>query len=208
MRAKSESELTMTLDVHGPSAGSAPDGAQLVLGIGDLKPMSPGHATLARMGHSDLSMSIKGIGGNLLAVHEAGHAVAACVLRLSLQYVTIRPRGGESGATRTRTVENRSVNYLAREATLALSGVAAEWLLNGRVILGSDWGDMRMVREIADQLGVVDYDGFVATKRHEAEEVIAMNREAVKAVSRDLIKRRTLAGSEVRRIVFNQQTGT
>jgi ATP-dependent Zn protease len=136
-----------------------------------------------------------------LAAHEAGHAVAAVVLRLSLRYVTLRPRGPEDALTYTRTRRNESPDYLERQAVCDLAGIAAEQLLNGRVIFGSTTGDIPHARGIAERLGVEDVQTFIAAKLREAETIVSANRAGVEAVRRALVERRTLKGTEVRALL-------
>jgi ATP-dependent Zn protease len=136
-----------------------------------------------------------------LAAHEAGHAVAAVVLRLSLRYVTLRPRGPEDALTYTRTRRNESPDYLERQAVCDLAGIAAEQLLNGRVIFGSATGDIPHARGIAERLGVEDVQAFIAAKLREAETIVSANRAGVEAVRRALVERRTLKGTEVRALL-------
>jgi ATP-dependent Zn protease len=133
-----------------------------------------------------------------LAAHEAGHTVAAVVLRLSLRYVTLRPRGPEDALTYTRTRRNESPDYLERQAVCDLAGIAAEQLLNGRVIFGSATGDIPHARGIAERLGVEDVQAFIDAKLREAEAIVSANRAGVEAVRRALVERRTLKGTEVR----------
>jgi ATP-dependent Zn protease len=141
------------------------------------------------------------LSGTVLAAHEAGHAVAAIVLRLSLRYVTLRPRGPESGLAHTRTALNESPDYLKRQAVCYLAGIAADQLLNGRVTFGSEIDDIAHARRNAERLGVEDVQEFLRVKQREAEAIVTANRVAVEAVRRALVDRRTLHGAEVRAIV-------
>lgn len=139
--------------------------------------------------------------GMVLAAHEAGHAVVAVVLRLSLRYVTLRPRGPEGALTYTRTARNKSPDYLEREAVCDLAGISADQLLNGRVIWGSGTGDIEHAKKNAEHLGVEDVQEFLRVKQRKAEEIVSANRAAVEAVRRALVDRRTLRGAEVRAII-------
>ncbi len=139
--------------------------------------------------------------GTVLAAHEAGHAVVAVVLRLSLQYVTLRPRGPEGALTYTRKARNESPDYLEREVVLYLAGIAADRLLNGRVTFGSGIDDIAHARRNAERLGVEDVQEFLRVKQREAEAIVSANRVAVEAVQRALVDRRTLQGAEVRAII-------
>ena len=167
--------------------------------------MSPRHANLRAVPNK--------LTGTNLAAYEAGHAVAAVVLRLSLRYVTMRPRGPESGLTHTREARSESRDHLERDAVFTLAGIAADQLISGRVTFGSDAGDIPRAKGIAERLGVEDVQAFVDAKLREAEAVVSANRAGVEAVRRALVERRTLQGAEVRAIVaasgshFGSQSG-
>jgi ATP-dependent Zn protease len=139
--------------------------------------------------------------GTVLAAHEAGHAVVAVVLRLSLRYVTVRPRGPQSALTYTRSVRNESPDYLERQVVCDLAGIAADQLLNGQVTFGSEIADIAHARKNAERLGVEDVQEFLRVKQREAEAIVSANRVAVKAVRRALVDRQTLQGAEVRAII-------
>jgi ATP-dependent Zn protease len=139
--------------------------------------------------------------GTHLAAHEAGHAVVAVVLRLSLGYVTLRPRGPEDGLTYTRTPRNESPDYLERQAVCDLAGIAADQLLNGRVIPLSWVGDIEHARRNAERLGVEDVQEFLRVKQRGAEAIVSANRVAVEDVRRALVDRLTLQATEVRAIM-------
>jgi ATP-dependent Zn protease len=139
--------------------------------------------------------------GTVLAAHEAGHAVVAVVLRLSLRYVTLRPRGPESALTYTRTARKESLDYLKRQAVCYLAGIAADQLLNGRVTFGSEIDDRAHAKRNAERLGVEDVQEFLRVKQREAEAIVSANRVAVEAVRRALVDRRTLQAAEVRAII-------
>jgi len=143
----------------------------------------------------------KSLASTSLAAHEAGHAVAAVVLRLSLRYVTLGPRGAEDALTYTRTRRNESPDYLERQAVCDLAGIAAEQLLGGRVIFGSATGDILHARGIAERLGVEDVKAFIEAKLREADTIVSANRAGVEAVRRALVERRTLKGTEVRALL-------
>jgi hypothetical protein len=129
--------------------------------------------------HANLRAVPKEVASPSLAAHEAGHAVAAVVLRLSLRYVTLRPRGPEDALTYTRTRRNESPDYLERQAVCDLAGIAAEQLLNGRVIVGSATGDIPHARGIAERLGVEAVQAFIDAKLREAEMIVSANRAGV-----------------------------
>jgi ATP-dependent Zn protease len=139
--------------------------------------------------------------GTVLAAHEAGHAIVAVLLRLSLQYVTLRPQGPQSALTYTRTPRNESPDYLERQAVCYLAGIAADQLLNGRVTFGSDIDDRAHAKRNAERLGVEDVQEFLRVKKREAEAIVSANRVAVEAVRRALVARRTLRAAEVRAII-------
>jgi cell division protease FtsH len=91
-----------------------------------------------------------------VAVHEAGHAVAARFLPLTqpLRRVSILPRGLALGATQQLTREDRHLatrgELLSRLATL-MGGYAAEQLVLGDISTGAE-SDLRQATELATQM--------------------------------------------------------
>jgi hypothetical protein len=80
---------------------------------------------------------VKPLPPQVRAVHEAGHAVVSVVLRTGVTRVDIAdgPNGRE-GLTSYRPVPYRyagSRDVLARRGTVALGGMAAEWLSSCKV---------------------------------------------------------------------------
>lgn len=92
-------------------------------------------------------------------------------------------------------------DYLERQAVSDLAGIAAEQLLNGRVIWGSYVDDISHARGIAERLVVEDVQAFIDAKLREAEAIVSANRAGVEAVRRALVEKRTLKGPEVRAIL-------
>jgi hypothetical protein len=127
-------------------------------------------------------MKLTELTGTVLAAHEAGHAVVAVVLRLSLRYVTLRPRGPEHALTYTRERRNEPPHYLERQAVCYLAGIAADQLLNGRVTFGTGIDDIENATRNAERLGVEDVQEFLRVKQREAEAIVFANRVAVEAV--------------------------
>ena len=72
----------------------------------------------------------------LTAYHEAGHAVAAYLLRKKFRYITVRPDGDYEGYMRHRRytgyeqIKSRSASE--KEIMVSLAGGAAIYLLTGR----------------------------------------------------------------------------
>jgi hypothetical protein len=73
-------------------------------------------------------------GGQYAAVHEAGHAVAAVRLRLSLRYVTLRSRPPDIGSTYCAPGGAGKADRWVREAVVAYAGYEAERRLFGQAI--------------------------------------------------------------------------
>jgi hypothetical protein len=156
-------------------------------------------ATDLRVDSESAVMKLTELTGTVLAAHEAGHAVVAVILRLSLRYVTLRPRGPEHALTYTRTRRNEPLDYLERQAVCYLAGIAADQLPSGRVTFGSGIDDIEHAKRNAECLGVEDVQEFLHVKQREAEAIVSANRVAVEAVRRALVNRRTQQGAEVRR---------
>lgn len=167
-----------------------------------------------------------------VAYHEAGHVIAAYVLRIASKRVTIVPEGEAGGAAvhETPAKDPRYVDapvtvedwtwYRRRSGTesarLALrvkrakahlvicyAGPAAQRRLTGRWDHVSAASDYRNADDLACALDESWQDVPRLTKeaRRRAEEIIDENWSAVQAVAEALLRRRTISGAYVRRIV-------
>jgi hypothetical protein len=121
-------------------------------------------ATDLRVDSESAVMKLTELTGTVLAAHEAGHAVVAVILRLSLRYVTLRPRGPEHALTYTRTRRNEPLDYLERQAVCYLAGIAADQLPSGRVTFGSGIDDIEHAKRNAECLGIEDVQEFLHVK--------------------------------------------
>ncbi len=146
----------------------------------------------------------------VVAVHETGHAIAACELEHAdpLHRVTVIPRGaGVGGVTLQLPREDRSLmtqpELLDRIAVL-LAGRAAERLLFGEVSTGAA-NDLARVSELAYRM-VVEYG------MSETIGPLGLATGVPRYLNRDIERRRTIADEtsreidvDVRRIVQEQE---
>lgn len=91
----------------------------------------------------------------LTAYHEAGHAVAAYLLRKRFRYVTIRQDGDYEGHMRHPRSEAyeqaRSRAALERDIMVSLAGGAAIRVLTGRQDRIGAWCDRHKAMELAEE---------------------------------------------------------
>lgn len=149
------------------------------------------------------------VSGELIAHHEAAHALAHVVLRLGMRYVTLRPRSGDAhGLVKTtsrRPPDEQRLDTLIKHAVAALSGPLAELKLTGadRSMYDNDWvrandyleiispGDLRQASVDAAQCW-----SRVIADRHWPQ---------INAVAASLVERRTLQRSEVFEIMMHSE---
>lgn len=162
-----------------------------------------------------------------VAVHEAGHAVAAIVLKEPVSALTIIRNS--DGATASEDESDAPADdlpfgaqQLAAHVTISLAGLAAERLILGRYGLGGS-NDVASATRAAIALideGATDasrplkFDEFenaprgqderflaaaaiVSAARSEAELIVAAHRSAIESVARDLLARAHLSGAEL-----------
>ena len=149
-----------------------------------------------------------------VAYHEAGHAVAAVILRRPFKYATVVENEDADGHVRyfpgelidpeTVVDERRAITKMERAIQTAFAGFASEQLAYGGGILegSSDW-------EKAATLGLAIYtpgDLLNAYLRYLYEKCKAMlaeplHREAIQGVVDALLEKKTLKSSEVRSVV-------
>lgn len=155
-----------------------------------------------------------------VAVHEAGHAVIAAVLGVSLQSVTILPQGNSSGSVQAklRTVD-LDRNRVESIVTVALAGRATDKLIFGNVDATASSDLLLATNLLVDahhkwglfgQLLVFDIDGtsvhqlnpdtrselegMLQTLMARAESLVRLHRTSILALAADLLELRTLAG--------------
>lgn len=160
------------------------------------------------------------------AIHEAGHAVAAEVLRLGCDGLSIVPNPDESEAghcifpiggyevlaaweARGRQYGRYWAQSAGRAATIAvLAGVAAEREMLGRAGPGAGsfrtpGTDRRLAALLIDDLTPTDGDvrrTFRSLDRA-ALGLVRRHRKAIVALADELVRQRQLSGNEVARIV-------
>ncbi len=154
------------------------------------------------------------------AIHEAGHAVAAEVLRLGCGGLNIIPNREEAAAghcifpigeyevlaaweARGRQSGRNWARSAGRAATIAiLAGVAAEREVLGRAGPGAG-SDRCVAALLVDDLTPTDEDVRATLRRLERATagLVSRHRNAIAAVSEELERRKQLSGSEVASII-------
>jgi ATP-dependent Zn protease len=138
-----------------------------------------------------------------IAYHEAGHAVIALRLGYEVGKVTIVRRQGVLGKAEIR---NRTS---PDDIKINLAGQLAEALVNSndeQIQLGahSDWRNTRRsVREFV-ALGFIngrERGILIDELLQETKALVRRDREAISRVAEALLTRRTLTGSEIKRIM-------
>ncbi len=96
------------------------------------------------------------------AYHEAGHAVAAYLLRRKFRFVTIRSRGGYEGYLRHEPRKEaflgeeeekpRARSLVERDIIVSLAGSAAVFLLTGSHDRAGAWADRHRAMDLAESV--------------------------------------------------------
>ncbi len=142
-----------------------------------------------------------------LAVHEAGHAVAAIRLQLSLRYAGLDARAPHLGSTVWSPPSAGRPDRDRREAVCVYAGCEAR--LRG----GASPDDILLVAETKQDfskamaigrrlVGEDELRSWVDERRSEARDLIAADWAAVQAVTEAILAHRKLRGREVRAIVL------
>lgn len=161
-----------------------------------------------------------------VAIHEAGHALVASITKPgSVRKATIIPRGEALGyvAPIPKELYLSTTSDLLDRVAMVLAGGAAERLLLGEHSIGVS-GDVQQAKHIIEQMvdiGMLE-DGFTLTfnkqdKEAKMQEIFAKGLEKAENLIRSnqpqyqhlveaLLKRETLEGSEVEKIVWDKQT--
>ena len=145
-----------------------------------------------------------------LAIHEAGHAVVSIIKGRRPGRVTIRPKGDSLGhmaphRARFGEVYRPSLTVVAKKMAIAYAGVAAERRA-GYHPQRYGWDhDRKLALFLADDFvggDDVSRKHLVAFAKRQAEFIVDLHWEAIEAVAAALLERETIAGDEVRPIVF------
>lgn len=155
----------------------------------------------------------------LLAHHEAGHAVAACLLGLPFRYVTIDPATGPPGgrqfsgyvfiATREVPVESAPVRWqrVLSEIVFHYSGAASEHVCGGVPMdaitgVGADY--RKAYTLFTEHFGFAfapeETWAVLRLLKQKAVELVRTHRREVERVARALMVVKILTGDEVRAV--------
>ena len=148
----------------------------------------------------------------LIAYHEAGHAVAAVFLHQRIRDVTIRESRNYSGRCRLANKRRRDSTDEAFAAIkiryageLALKRLAPRSSRQWHVSSGPFGGDRD--RDVIIDLALTQTDVagvplLLKWLEHETENLVDARWEKICAVAEALLNRKTLSGDEVREIIF------
>jgi hypothetical protein len=143
-------------------------------------------------------------GGHYAAIHEAGHAVAAVRLRLSLRYVTLRSSPPDIGSTYCTPRGAGKADRWVREAVVAYAGYEAD-VSSARTISQAGSGsadDFKEGLRLAQRAGRGDdMSVWIDARRAETRALITEAWGSVEAVANELKVAQRLSGREVRAIV-------
>jgi ATP-dependent Zn protease len=150
-----------------------------------------------------------------LCIHEAGHALMACLTRVPYCEVTIDPflehgaLGGLIGDKTKPATEQWTVNKPEHEAYMltTAAGIAAEMEIFGEQLKEADVAgatpDLMQLQKIAEHFGAPGDDPvkYAASKIQLARELLRKNRASLEAVARSLSARRRLSFEQVAEIL-------
>jgi ATP-dependent Zn protease len=152
------------------------------------------------------------------AYHEAGHALAAFVLRLKIgrRGVTIVPDkerdmlGYANIAAQLRERPDRAISARTRArieawAVARLAGDVAERKFNGRRRFGGH-SDLLQASDLLEYIStsVEQFDARLRVAYVGARDLIEGNWPSVQAVAEELLRKRTLSSNEIEKLVFPQ----
>jgi ATP-dependent Zn protease len=150
-----------------------------------------------------------------LCIHEAGHALMACLTRVPYCEVTIDPflehgaLGGLVGDKTKPATEQWIVNRPEHESFMltTAAGIAAEMEVFGEQLKEADVAgatpDLMQLQKIAEHFGTPGDDPvkYAGSKIRLARELLQQNRAALEAIARALSARRRLSSEKVAEIV-------
>jgi hypothetical protein len=138
-----------------------------------------------------------------VAVHEAGHALAARLTEgptIGSVRISETLRGGVSGRV-------RFLNADAVNCTILLAGMAAERVVLGFCEKECAWSDLDRARSIARSTTCSDVEGFLDRALQKTIALIEIHRDALLALAGEITDKRYLSGGEVNRIITKALAG-
>jgi ATP-dependent Zn protease len=145
----------------------------------------------------------------VVAFHEAGHAVAAYVLRRRINLVTIVGGDGHNGRVSLTELAPRHLKRRERDVVIGLAGVPAERRLLGgkhdpRGFENDRLGVLKTLRDTAMRRGEdpeLLLESRVQAALKEAKSIVNEHWPAVESLADELLRRRTLSGRAVRKLL-------
>ena len=145
-----------------------------------------------------------------LALHEAGHAVAAIRLRLSLRYTMLEAREPHQGSTVISPRPNGNPDRDRREAVLAFAGhearlqdIRKDFDIAVRMECDDDFRSARALA--ARHMSEERINAWLEDRRKDARALVAADWDAIQAVTSAILARRKLYGPEVRAMVLGDR---
>ncbi len=146
------------------------------------------------------------------AYHEAGHAVASCLLGIPILYTSITPseEDGYMGITEAPTKRNPSRHEILNDMLVLAAGMVATAFLPSNLNHGdysvgiSD--DIQRIHNHAGYLAAGDHSEYLRLSKEaffRASELLetSSHRAAVKRVAESLLEQHTLDQAEVQQII-------
>jgi ATP-dependent Zn protease len=145
----------------------------------------------------------------VVAFHEAGHAVAAYVLRRRINLVTIVGGDGHNGRVSLTELAPRHLKRRERDAIIGLAGVPAERRLLGgkhdrRGFENDRLGVLELLEDIAVRRGEnpeLVLESRISDALEEAKRIVNDHWPAVESLADQLLRRRTLSGRAARKLL-------
>ena len=129
-----------------------------------------------------------------IAIHEAGHVVAAIALRIPIKSVTIARENPHMHRLAYKSPHVYGAECLA---ALSLAGAAAEALLCGAGKHGDDI-DRRMARDYLEQrYGDVQIEDRMAQAEKHAHALVSASRREIELIADALLRHDTLSGAQI-----------
>lgn len=145
-----------------------------------------------------------------IAIHEAGHVVAATVMGIPLEFATIRAGATEDAAYLGLTRIKRSDDYfrkIGEDVEFTERLIIQSWagtLAENRagVHEPGDWShDRETVADLAIRISGPDVNGLVERLRVEADRLLEAHWEVVERVAEALIQHETLTADHLKKLL-------
>ena len=127
------------------------------------------------------------------AVHEAGHAIVATAVGLTIECLVISSEDNTAGCTRIECAENLNI---VDQIAVTIAGAVAQSLMNAESHDLASFGDEARIRTLVDDLEPAEGERIRNEGAARAGDILTSSRSQLTSVAAALATKKRLSGEE------------